>query len=62
MVYYPICIPTLCRYEKFKECIESLAHNTIASKTDLIIGLDFPPSEKYREGYEKIKEYIPSAS
>ena len=56
---YPILIPTLDRYEHFKKCIESLANNTHANKTELVIGLDYPPSEKYMDGYMKIKEYIP---
>ena len=59
MNYYPVIIPTLCRYEHFKRCVESLSRNTHADKTELVIGLDYPPSEKYREGYEKIKAYIP---
>ena len=58
MIYYPIIIPTLNRYEHFKRCVESLAKNTHADKTELVIGLDFPPSKKYFEGYEKIKNYI----
>ena len=59
MNYYPVIIPTLCRYEHFKRCVESLSRNTHADKTELVIGLDFPPAEKYRPGYEKIKNYIP---
>lgn len=58
MTYYPIGIPTLCRYEHFKRCVESLAKNTHADKTELVIGLDYPPSDKYREGYEKISRYV----
>lgn len=58
MTYYPVGIPTLCRYEHFKRCVESLARNTHADKTELVIGLDYPPSDKYREGYEKISKYI----
>lgn len=53
--YYPIVIPTLNRYEHFKKCVESLARNTHADKTELIVGLDYPPSDKYMEGYLKIK-------
>lgn len=60
MTYYPIIIPTLNRYEHFRRCVESLARNTHADKTELVIGLDFPPSSKYEEGHRKIKEYIPS--
>lgn len=62
MNYYPVFIPTLNRYEHFKRCVDSLARNTHADKTDLIIGLDYPPSEKYVEGYNKIKEYLPTIS
>lgn len=58
----PILIPTLNRYEHLKRCVESLAVNTYANDTELIIGLDYPPSQKYEEGYNKIKEYLPSIS
>lgn len=58
MTYYPIGIPTLCRYEHFKRCIESLKRNTHADKTELVVGLDYPPSEKYFEGYKKIEKYL----
>lgn len=47
MVYAPVCIPTLNRYEHLKELIESLQRNPWAQYTDLFIGLDFPPGEKY---------------
>ena len=56
----PIIIPTLCRYDHFKRCIESLAANKLASETELYIGLDYPPSERYEDGWKKIKEYIPT--
>ena len=59
---YPICIPTLNRYEHFKNCIESLSKNKLANETELVIGLDYPPNDKYIEGWKKIKEYIPSIS
>lgn len=62
MNYYPIYIPTLNRYEHLKRCIESLARNTHADKTELVIGLDYPPSDKYFEGYNKIKNYLPTIS
>ena len=58
MVYAPIYIPTLCRYEHFHRCMESLKRNGWASHTDVFIGLDYPPSEKYRPGWEKIKDYL----
>lgn len=60
MVYYPVLIPTCNRFEHLKECIESLVACTHADKTELIISLDYPPSEKYIEGWKKIKEYLPT--
>jgi hypothetical protein len=59
-VYYPFTIPTLNRYTHLKRLVDSLARNADADKTELVIGLDFPPTEKYREGYEKIKAYLPT--
>ena len=60
MTYYPVVIPTLNRFQHFKECVESLSACTYADKTELIIGLDYPPSEKYIEGWNLIKEYLPT--
>ena len=59
MIFYPIIIPTLNRNNHFRECVESLSLNTHADKTELIIGLDYPPNEKYRKGWASIKQYIP---
>ena len=56
--YAPVLIPTLNRYEHFRRCVESLSRCTYADKTELVIGLDFPPSEKYVEGWEKICDYV----
>lgn len=58
MVYAPVIIPTLCRYEHFVRCIESLRKNPWAKYTDVYIGLDYPPNESYKEGYSSIKEYL----
>ena len=58
MTYYPVGIPTLCRYEHFRRCVESLRNNTHANKTELVVGLDYPPSDKYKDGYEKISKYV----
>lgn len=58
--FAPIIIPTLCRFDHFKKCIESLAANKLALQTELYIGLDFPPAEKYVEGWKQIKEFIPT--
>lgn len=58
MKYAPVIIPTLCRYEHFVRCIESLKKNTWAKYTDVYIGLDYPAKELHKNGYEKINEYI----
>lgn len=58
MKYAPVIIPTLCRVDKFKNCIESLQKNPYAKYTELYISLDYPPNENYRQGYEQIKEYL----
>ena len=54
----PIIIPTLCRYEHLKRCIESLQKNELALQTELFIGLDYPAKETHWPGYKKIEEYI----
>ncbi len=60
MTYYPVLIPTLNRYEHFKACVESLQQCTYANKTELVVGLDYPPADRYRDGYEKIKAFLPT--
>ncbi len=61
-VFAPVLIPTLCRYEHFKRCVESLARCTHAQKTELVIGLDYPASEAHWEGYRKICDYVSTIS
>lgn len=56
--YAPVVIPTLNRYKHFKRCLESLEHCTGADKTDVYVGLDFPPSKKYKAGWEEIDSYL----
>lgn len=56
--YAPIIIPTLNRYEHFKRCLESLEHCTGADHTVVYVALDYPPSEKYISGWEKIDAYL----
>ena len=58
MVNIPILITTLCRYEHFCRCIESLKCNSYAKDTDLYIGLDYPLKEIHWEGYQKICAYL----
>ncbi len=62
MTYYPVLVPTLNRYYHLRRLIESLVQNSHANETILVIGLDYPPSEKYVEGWEKIKEYLPTVT
>lgn len=62
MIYAPVLIPTLNRYEHLKETVTSLSQCTGADKTDLYIALDYPPSSIYESGYSKIVEYLSSIS
>ncbi len=54
----PVIIPTLCRYEHFKDCIESLKCCPEASQTELFVGLDYPAKEEHVSGWEKIGKYL----
>lgn len=58
MKYAPVIIPTLCRATHFIRLVESLKRNSWAKHTDIYIGLDYPPSEKYRKGWEEICNYL----
>jgi hypothetical protein len=54
----PIIIPTLNRYNHFRNCVESLEKNKFASDSDLIVALDFPLRENHWEGYNQILKYL----
>ncbi|MBR3768523.1 MAG: glycosyltransferase family 2 protein [Clostridia bacterium] len=58
MVYYPVIIPTLNRVDHLKRCLDSLMKNSGAENTEVYVAVDFPPSEKYQDGYIKVKEYL----
>ncbi len=58
MVYAPIVIPTLNRKEHLARCIESLNSNQWAKYTEVYISVDFPPNDKYVEGYHQVKDYL----
>lgn len=58
--YAPIVIPTLNRYEHLKKCLDSLANCTSSEKTVIYISVDYPPIDKYVEGYKKVKEMLAS--
>lgn len=56
----PVVILTLNRCEHLKKCIQSLQKNSLAVQTEIYISVDFPPAEKYKEGYDRVKEYLQS--
>lgn len=56
--FAPVIIPTLCRFEHFKQCIESLMKCTWAGETDVYIGIDYPIKKAHWDGYGKICKYI----
>lgn len=60
MTIYPVLIPTLNRYNHLVNCVESLSKCSLASQTELVIGVDYPPTEKYVDGYKQICNYIPN--
>ena len=62
MEYAAIIIPTLNREKHLRRCVESLLKNKEAEKTDIYISVDFPPMEKYREGYSEVIEYVKTIS
>ncbi len=58
MEYAPVCIVTLNRYEHFQKCLESLEQCTGANKTEVFVALDYPPSEKYIDGWKKTDAFL----
>ena len=58
MKYAPVLIPTVCRYQHFRNCIESLSQCTWADKTDVFVAVDYPGCKEHWEGYRKIREYL----
>lgn len=60
--YAPVIITTLCRYEHFRNCIESLLRCTHSENTDVYIGLDYPSNDSHKSGYEKILKYVDTIS
>jgi len=56
--FAPVAIPTLCRYEHLKKCIESLSRCTWANETELFIAIDYPCKDNHWDGYNKILQYI----
>lgn len=63
MIYAPVLIPTLNRYEHLKQCLESLSRCTWADKTEVYVALDYPPADKwdkYAPGWEINREWLRS--
>lgn len=58
--YAPVLIPTLNRVDHLKRLIESLKKNKEAINTELYIAIDYPPNEKYVDGYKEMLEYVPT--
>lgn len=58
MYYAPVIIPTLNRKKHLERCLNSLANNTGAQNTHVIISVDYPPSVKYVDGYNNVKDYL----
>lgn len=58
MIYAPVIVPTLNRINHLKALIQSLQKNSYAKYTELYISVDYPPSERYIEGYNKVKIYL----
>lgn len=57
-IYAPVIITTLNRHEHFHQCLESLERCTDADKTNVYVALDYPPSDRYVEGWKKNDEYL----
>lgn len=58
MNFAPVIIPTLCRYEHLKQCLNSLSQCTYANETDVYIGLDYPFKEEQWNGYKQISKFL----
>lgn len=56
--YAPVAITVLNRYNHFKRCLESLERCNGAEYTDVYVGLDYPPLERYVEGWKEIDGYL----
>lgn len=56
--YAPVIITTLNRVEHLQRCIRSLQNCKYAEKTELYISVDYPPDERYNEGYKLVCDYL----
>ena len=60
MINAPVLIPTLCRAEHFKRCLNSLAENNMAENTAVYVALDYPSSKVHEEGWGQIRTFLDS--
>lgn len=58
MIYAPVMIITCNRHEHLNRCIESLKRNSYAKDTELYISVDYPPADRYVEGWKKVCELL----
>ena len=58
VIYAPVMIITLNRYEHLKRCLEALSSNTAAEMTEVYISVDYPTKEEWVKGHDKIVEYL----
>ena len=56
--FAPVTIPTLCRFDHFKKCLDSLEACVGSAQTDVFIALDYPAKENHWDGYNKINMYL----
>lgn len=61
-IFAPVIIPTLNRHDHLAKCLESLSNNHNAENTEVYVSVDYPPSEKYFDGYNHVCEYIDNHS
>jgi hypothetical protein len=55
--FAPVLIITLNRYKLLKRCVDTLAANYYADRTDLFIAIDYPLNDEHFFEYNKILSY-----
>lgn len=58
MKYAPVLIATLNRHDHLRQCLDSLECCTEANMTTVYVALDYPPHEKYVDGWKKVDSYL----
>lgn len=56
--FAPVIIPTLCRINHFKRCLDSLNSCEGADFTDVYIAVDYPAKESHVAGWKAINDYL----